>query len=832
MSNYHQHLLSGKEPTDIKQFVLDPNFYNQSLPGFYRGIVLQNNDPERRGRVKIFIPAFSPHIYDQWLRGTKEEGQDEVNFTNKKFRFSQGSNINKVDCTDEDRPSLKQIAEEAKKVLEWAEQASCLFGSGSSGLYGLEEDKCTISDASTSERFPAANNAQCAKQASAGSVNVDNTGEKGGYKFEIDSPETDLQDGYVSLNEDKMPDVNAFAKTYKPSTYSNKTKGIFTVPNVGATVWVFFENGDVMRPVYFAYSYDKRDWQSIYEVGANNGPDYPGAFENTVNSADNQKIKKGKTVFNSKAGAIEFIDTDEFEQIKITQAGGSFIQLSNKAAVYYVDKNEQKLVSGDQFETVNQVKNLRVKKGYNIGIDESRWTRIGFWNADAYNGWKEENRIIADTRARFAIKRATVQPSTSISLPAGSIKQEQAGKFASNPVLSDITTAITSPAINQVYNQIPASSTAKGNQCSTLETATNSVQGNSSMAANVSPSSEEFQQAAGANGSNNFSGDPAKSSSTENGSWDFDNDYAAINDLETKQASKMLEFETKFGNGGDDLTEITRHKIEIIGAAFNDAPSVRVDAVGRSNFNEVLVGTKGAFASRKPSSLVERVANDGKFPCGNYTLVIGNTLSVSSGAGGIKLMTTGCTDICGSQILVAGSNELLLSSGGDINVTSQGKFSVTADIITFRQSNGKQVAIDGSLGVNNNLVVAGGAYIEGELCINHITAPVEIQETETMQLFGSTRIEPNQFIVGYVYADQGGDSPDWRPVYSAVVKDGTLLQSTPDCIINVPHSHNFKNIPLTLKQNNEGVRTAASAMNKGSNRLPASPIRNGMKQLS
>ena len=96
MSHYHQHLIPGKEPTDIKQFVLDPNFYNQSLTGFYRGIVLQNNDPERRGRVKIFIPAFSPHLYSQWLNGTSENNNGDDNFTDKKFRFSQGSNINKV----------------------------------------------------------------------------------------------------------------------------------------------------------------------------------------------------------------------------------------------------------------------------------------------------------------------------------------------------------------------------------------------------------------------------------------------------------------------------------------------------------------------------------------------------------------------------------------------------------------------------------------------------------------------------------------------------------------------------------------------------------------
>jgi hypothetical protein len=831
MSHYHQHLIPGKESTDIKQFVLDPNFYNQSLTGFYRGIVLQNNDPERRGRVKIFIPAFSPHIYNQWLEASAGTNDGEE-FTNKKFRYSQGSNINKEGCTDKDRPSLRQIAEEAKKVLEWAEQASCLFGAGTSGLYNSKQDKCTISDASIDGRFSPISNAQCAQET--GGANIDGIAEKGGHKYEIDDEATDLQDGFVSLNQDKMPEINAFAKTYKPSAYSNKTKGIFTIPNVGAMVWVFFENGDVARPVYFAYSYDKQDWQSIYNVGKNNGSDYPGAFENTTINGDDQIYKKGKTVFNSKAGAIEFIDTDEYEQIKITQAGGSFIQLSNKAAVYYVDKNEQKLVAGDQFETVNQIKNLRVKKGFNIGVDENRWTRIGTWNTEAYNGWKEENRVIADTRARFAIKRATVQPSDDLSLPAGSVKQERQGcsatkAFASNPVLAESTPIVASPAVEKVYEQTPVASAAAGNQSSTLETTTDAVKSNDSQQTTLSLSPEDFYSAAGDGGSNNFSGDPAKSASTEDGCWAEDADYTKINELETKQAGKMLEFETKFGTGGDDISEVTRHKTDIIGAAFNDSPSVRVDAIGRSNFNEVLISGKGAFASRKPSPLVERVANDGKFPCGNYTIVVGNTFTINSGAGGIKLMTTGCTDVYGSQVVVAGSNELLLSSGGDINIASKSKFSVTADIITFRQSNGKQVAIDGSLGVKNNLIVAGGAYVEGELCVNHITAPVEIQETESMRLYGTSVTNK---IVGYVEHTTSGGQKQWLPCYGGVHPTNPAAIADEDCIENVPHSHNFKNLPLTLKQNNEGVRSAAAAMNKGSNQVAASPVRNGMKSVS
>lgn len=823
MSHYHQHLIPGKESTDIKQFVLDPNFYNQNLTGFYRGIVLQNNDPERRGRVKIFIPAFSPHIYNEWLDKKDNE------FTNKKFRFSQGSNLNKEGCSDKESPSLKQIAEKAKNILDWAEQASCLIGIGTSGLYGFEKPskpgKSTISDASTPDRFPASDNAQCTGDGNGG-ANVDNIGERGGHKHEIDDAAHDLQDGFVSLEEDKMPEVNTFAKVYKPAVYSNKVKGAFSIPGVGSMVWVFFENGDIARPIYFAYSYDKSDWQSIYDVTDNNGPNYPGAFENTSVAGDDNIYKKGKTVFNSKAGAIEFIDTDEYEQIKITQHGGSFIQLSNKAAVYYADKNEQKLVAGDQFETVNQIKNLRVKKSYNVGVDENRWTRIGFWNTQAYNDWVNENKIIADTRARFPIKRATKQAASGCMLPQGSTKQERKGTFDANPCCTnERTPVVVSPGISSVYNQIPKASAATGNECSTLATATTPVKSNDSHVERLSLTPTEFQKAAGDNGSKNFSGNPALSPSTENGKWEPDTEYNNINQLESAQAQKMIEYETKFGTGGDDITEITRHKFDIIGAAFNDSPCIRVDSIGRINFNEVLISSKGAFASRKPSPLVERVSNDGKFPCGNYTLTVGNNFSVVAGSGGIQMQTLGCIDVAGQQIVIAGANELLMSSSGDIKIASDSKFEVTADIIAFRQKDGKQIGIDGSLGIKNNLIVAGGAYIEGELCVNHVTAPVEIQETESMRLFGTTVTGK---IIGYVNDNDGGGD-NWLPVYGGITPGGV---ADADCIENVSHSHNFKNLPLTLKQNNEGVRNDAAAMNKGNNQVAASPVHNGMKIIS
>ena len=48
--------------------------------GMYLGIVVQNNDPERRGRVKVFIPHLAATLYSDWNE-TFKDGED------KHFRF-------------------------------------------------------------------------------------------------------------------------------------------------------------------------------------------------------------------------------------------------------------------------------------------------------------------------------------------------------------------------------------------------------------------------------------------------------------------------------------------------------------------------------------------------------------------------------------------------------------------------------------------------------------------------------------------------------------------------------------------------------------------------
>ena len=67
----------------------------------YIGIVVQNNDPDQRGRVKVFVPHISGTVYNKWI-------EDK---TDKKYKFI-GFNI------DSD---LTPILEDLKLILPWCE---------------------------------------------------------------------------------------------------------------------------------------------------------------------------------------------------------------------------------------------------------------------------------------------------------------------------------------------------------------------------------------------------------------------------------------------------------------------------------------------------------------------------------------------------------------------------------------------------------------------------------------------------------------------------------------------------------------------------------------
>ena len=109
-------------------------------------------------------------------------------------------------------------------------------------------------------------------------------------------------------------------------SYSNCAKGSFSIPNVGAHVWIFFREGDPLSPVFWATSYGQEEWKGIYDTLGEDkdvGLDYPGTYENKSTADDdtydhNTEQYRNKYVLNQKGGVIEIINTDNKEIMKFT----------------------------------------------------------------------------------------------------------------------------------------------------------------------------------------------------------------------------------------------------------------------------------------------------------------------------------------------------------------------------------------------------------------------------------------------------------------------------------------------------------------------------------
>ena len=222
---------------------------------------------------------------------------------------------------------------------------------------------------------------------------------------------------------------------------------------------------------------------------------------------------------------------------------------------------------------------------------------------------------------------------------------------------------------------------------------------------------------------------------------------------------------------------------------------MRIDWKGRAQPVEVAVGRKTTFTTVGAVPHVEEVANDSVFPVGNYTIQAGNKFNVTVGSGGVQIKTGGAVDISGTTVKV---------SGHKINVQSKAGVNIASDEIIELQSpknislrSNKQIYIEPGLGVSNNIVVGGGSYTEGEVFVNHITAPVEIQQTEDVALYGKFNAKkPRSLPIGEVQVGPHG----WHTVYAL---------PTDNLIKNYDHAHNFKNVPLRLTQSNADMREIA-----------------------
>lgn len=82
--------------------------------GNYLGICIDNNDPQKRGRVQVFIPHIMPALFENW----NEAGEDI-----------------QMLCVGDNLPQSlpAPIVEKLKKILPWSEAASPIMGTSAPG---------------------------------------------------------------------------------------------------------------------------------------------------------------------------------------------------------------------------------------------------------------------------------------------------------------------------------------------------------------------------------------------------------------------------------------------------------------------------------------------------------------------------------------------------------------------------------------------------------------------------------------------------------------------------------------------------------------------------
>ena len=86
----------------------------KSYYGNYLGMVINNNDPEFRGRIQVFVPHIMPTIYEGWNK--------------------EGENIT-INCVGDNMSQglSSKIIAKLRKILPWADAASPIVGQGISG---------------------------------------------------------------------------------------------------------------------------------------------------------------------------------------------------------------------------------------------------------------------------------------------------------------------------------------------------------------------------------------------------------------------------------------------------------------------------------------------------------------------------------------------------------------------------------------------------------------------------------------------------------------------------------------------------------------------------
>lgn len=268
------------------------------------------------------------------------------------------------------------------------------------------------------------------------------------------------------------------------------------------------------------------------------------------------------------------------------------------------------------------------------------------------------------------------------------------------------------------------------------------------------------------------------------------------------------------GDSGTDITQTIDDKVTIVGSNPNIFPSCRKDGAGRDKVSIETSKTQGVIEAKSTYTEYEAIDNSGDHHGGTYTIVAMNKMSIDAGNGGLSFNTGGNIN------LMAGGGLINIVGTECVNTISNVIKEVASEVIVLK---GPEFYIDteNSLFVNSvkfakNMVVTGGAFINGELFVNHITGPQQIMDTSmspVLPVFWNngitlTGMMTQTCLTPTVVEGQPVTGQSGQHYIQFTLDPLTTMKSLGRVL---PHKHTYKHIACDFKQSNDEVWEDASA---------------------
>ena len=340
----------------------------------------------------------------------------------------------------------------------------------------------------------------------------------------------------------------------------------------------------------------------------------------------------------------------------------------------------------------------------------------------------------------------------------------------------------------------------------------------------------------------------AESPFSYDGNWSPEPGKEKIKQMYEDAGNQLAGAEESMGDGGNYLVEVSRNMVVNVGMAMNKMSDVRIDDKGKKSPLGVTVGEERTYQKQAETPLVEKVHVDDLMG-GSLTFIAGNGANFVVGSRGLNFDCFGSCKLNGSRVDIGGA-QVNISSKNEVNLFSDKRLALEGAMVSMKSSSG-QVVMENNLGVSGNAIIAGGAHVEGEMCVNHVTAPLELQKTEKAPILMGQTHPTIAKIVGFAQNElefdceitvlPGGISNAAGPVGGKSIGKIKLLVDVPirslgrmgrrpdeASLYIYPHNHIFRNLPLTLVGSNKDLRAAGAQM-EGKNPVPPSEPKNGLK---